>query len=236
MSCVLRRGWLAAAAGLALLVSACATGALKKEGFVRPSGATSVVLMTPDVELSELSAGGLQQPRAEWSEAAEKLMTAALQEHFGKKSLALQQYRKPDDPQAQSAHDRVVNLHRAVGHSIRLHKYPNTPNTLPTKEKAFDWTLGEGAQRLQRDLSADYALFVHVRDSYSSAERKALMVGAALFGVAVPGGVQIGFASLVDLRSGEVVWFNQTVNSMGDLREAKPTPEQLTALLDQLPL
>ena len=142
----------------------------------------------------------------------------------------------PPSPQAREAHERVVNLHRAVGQSIRAHKYPNTPSTLPTKEKSFDWTLGEGAQKLKADLGVDYALFVHVRDSYSSAERKALMIGAALLGVGVPGGVQIGFASLVDLASGEVVWFNQTVNSMGDLRDTKPTPEQLAVLLDQLPL
>jgi hypothetical protein len=240
MAFIWRRGRRAAAVsaavGLALLASACATGALKKEGFTRPPSATAGVLMDPDIELSELSAGGVQQPKAEWSEAAEKLMTAALEEHFGKKSLALQRYQEPADAQARAAHERVVNLHRAVGLAIRAHKYPNLPSTLPTKEKSFDWTLGEGAQKLRTDLGADYALFVHVRDSYSSAERKALMIGAALLGVGIPGGVQIGFASLVDLRTGEVVWFNQTVNSMGDLREAKPTPEQLTALLDQLPL
>ena len=224
------------AVGLALLLSACATGALKKEGFARPPSATAVVLMDPDVELSELTAGGVLQPKAEWSEAAEKLMTAALEEHFGKKSLALQHYQAPADPQAQASHERVVSLHRSVGLAIRAHKYPNLPSTLPTKEKTFDWTLGAGAQKLRADLGADYALFVHVRDSYSSAERKALMFGAALLGVGIPGGVQIGFASLVDLRTGEVVWFNQTVNSMGDLRDTKPTPEQLTALLDELPL
>lgn len=224
------------AAMAAFVLAACATGALKKEGFVRPPSATAVVLMDPDIELTELTAGGLQQPKADWSEAAEKLMTAALEKHFDSKNLALRRYRKPVDPQTEAAHARIINLHRAVGQSIRLHKYPNMPTTLPTKEKTFDWTLGEGARRLGADLDADYALFVHVRDSYSSAERIALMVGAALFGVAVPGGVQVGFASLVDLRTGEVVWFNQTVNSMGDLRSAKPTPEQLSALLDQLPL
>lgn len=231
-----RAAAVATAIGFAFLLSACATGALKKEGFARPPSATAVVLMDPDIELSELSAGGMQQPKAEWSEAAEKLMTAALEEHFGEKSLALQRYRAPADPQARRAHERVVNLHRAVGQSIRAHKYPNLPSTLPTKEKSFDWTLGEGAKKLQADIGADYALFVHVRDSYSSPERIALMFGAALLGVGIPGGVQVGFASLVDLHTGEVVWFNQTVNSMGDLREAKPTPEQLTALLDQLPL
>lgn len=41
-----------------------------------------------------------------------------------------------------------------------------------------------------------------MRDSYASAEHKAAMVALALFGVGIPGGFQVGYASLVDLRSG----------------------------------
>ena len=152
---------LVTAVAFAFVLSACATGALKKEGFTRPPSATAVVLMDPDIELSEFSAGGLQQPKAEWSEAAEKLMTAALEEHFGKKSLALQRYQEPADAQARAAHERVVNLHRAVGLAIRAHKYPNLPSTLPTKEKSFDWTLGEGGATVwgqQQPASARLAM------------------------------------------------------------------------------
>ena len=82
----------------------------------------------------------------------------------------------------------------------------------------------------------DYALFVFVRDSYSSAGRQAVIVAAALFGVGVQGGQQIGFASLVDLRTGRVVWFNRLASQYGSLKEEKPAAETVKHLLEGMPL
>jgi hypothetical protein len=48
-----------------------------------------------------------------------------------------------------------------------------------------------------------------VRDSYASDGRKLVMIAGAALRSGVMGGVQSGFASLVDLRSGDIVWFNQ---------------------------
>jgi hypothetical protein len=38
----------------------------------------------------------------------------------------------------------------------------------------------------------------------------------------IMGGVQSGFASLVDLRTGDIVWFNQLGRATGDLRSRSP--------------
>jgi hypothetical protein len=75
-----------------------------------------------------------------------------------------------------------------------------------------------------------------VRDSYTSAGRAVLMVGAALFGVGMQGGQQIGFASLVDLRTGNIVWFNRLENGSGDLRTAEPAQNTVNDLLKELPI
>jgi hypothetical protein len=107
---------------------------------------------------------------------------------------------------------------------------------LPTKGDRFDWTLGAGVKPLQARTGADYALFVLLRDSYASAGRVALMVGAAVLGVGVPGGRQIGFASLVDLRSGDILWFNRLFNPAGDLRTPEPAAKAVQSLLTQMPL
>jgi hypothetical protein len=77
---------------------------------------------------------------------------------------------------------------------------------------------------------------VVVRDSYSSSSRFALQLGLAMLGVGIPGGVQYGFASLVDLRSGRIVWFNQMGNATGSLKEEKPAAEAVANLLQGLPL
>lgn len=107
---------------------------------------------------------------------------------------------------------------------------------IPTKEKKFDWTLGDEAKKLRSAANADYALFVYIRDSYTSGGRAAAMVLAAvLLGVALPGGQQFGFASLVDLRSGEIVWFNRLTRGGGDLRNAPDAAETAQVLLEKLP-
>ncbi len=61
------------------------------------------------------------------------------------------------------------------------------------------------------------------------------MVALALFGVGVPGGSQVGYASLVDLNSGQVLWFNRLLRASGDLREAEKAAETLDALLERFP-
>jgi hypothetical protein len=89
---------------------------------------------------------------------------------------------------------------------------------------------------LQREFGADYALFVYLRDSYSSEGRKAMMIGLALLGIGVSGGTQVGFASLVDLRTGDIVWFNRLISTVGDLRTLAPAHDAVEELLSGQPL
>ncbi|WP_204315460.1 hypothetical protein, partial [Stenotrophomonas maltophilia] len=70
---------------------------------------------------------------------------------------------------------------------------------------------------------------------YASAERKLAMVGLALLGVGLTGGMQMGYASLVDLNSGKVLWFNRLARGSGDLREAKEAAESIDVLLTGFP-
>jgi hypothetical protein len=60
---------------------------------------------------------------------------------------------------------------------------------------------------------ADYALFIFVRDSYATADRKWVEVLGNLAGAHLDSAVQEGFASLVDLRTGNIVWFNRLIST-----------------------
>lgn len=202
-----------------------------------PEGAENrrIVIMPIDIELSELTAAGLPVPKADWTETAHghvvKALTAAMKDRTatvvsdasGKRTATL------DQNQLQ-----LIKLHGAVGNSILVHQYlPNAK--LPTKSEGFDWTLGPDARVLKQAYNADYALFVFMRDSYSSAGRVVVIVFAALFGVSVQGGQQIGFASLVDLNSGQIVWFNRLARAEGDLRSAQPAAASIDFLLKDFP-
>ena len=199
-------------------------------GFtVRPASSRLLVLPA-DMELYSVSAGGVVEPREDWTRAAEKNFVTAL----GKEAKRLgPQVTVMDAAQADEFAD-VVTLHRAVADAIALHHNGGFME-LATKGDRLEWSLGEAVRPLRERTGADYALFTWVRDSYASNERKAAMLALALLGAISLGGEQQGYASLVDLRTGQVVWFNQLDRMFGDLREPEPAVETLQALLKDFP-
>ena len=62
------------------------------------------------------------------------------------------------------------------------------------------------------------------------------MVAAALAGIALQGGMQVGFASLVDLETGDVIWVNRLISQAGDLRTVEPARKAVDELLAGFPL
>jgi hypothetical protein len=194
-----------------------------------PKGA-KVAIMPTDIELFSISGGGVLEPKADWTEAASKYFRDALMQK--KQALGLMAVELAERDADDAA--EVNSLHGAIARSIGLHHFGALK--LPTKDGRLDWSMGESVQPIKKATGADYALFSWVRDSYASAERKAAMIGLALLGVGIGGGMQVGYASLVDLNSGRVVWFNQLVRASGDLREPEKAAETLNALLTQFPV
>jgi hypothetical protein len=226
--------WRLLLAAGALALSACAPMAVQRQAqqLERKAGEEpKVVVMPLDVELSELTAGGVQEPHAEWTEAALKNMHAALEDQAQQYKVRLFDYQgQRGTPEDQATCLDLVKLHRAVGNTVLLNHY-NPMFQLPSKGAKFDWSLGPEAAAIARTQRADYALFIYVRDSYASSGRVAVMVVAAMFGAVAPGGTQVGFASLVDLKSGDIVWFNRLARAEGDLRTPKAAAETVKVLI-----
>ncbi|MBL8474309.1 MAG: hypothetical protein JNM98_21155 [Rhodocyclaceae bacterium] len=217
------------AALFALYVAACPAADHLAPGFsMLPAGA-KVVLMPVDVELMSVSAGGVFEPRADWTAAAAGHLTQALlaRGRAAKVEAAVVAAEDMDE------FEEISALHAAVAQAISLHHFGNLK--LPTKGGKLDWSLGDAIAPVRERTGADYALFTWVRDSYASGERKAAMVFMALLGVGLVGGFQVGYASLVDLHSGQIVWFNSLFRMSGDLREAAPAAESVDTLLTEFP-
>lgn len=199
------------------------------QGFTAlPSGA-KVVVMPMDVELFSMSAGGVLEPQAEWTIQALDNLKVAIRNRPAKNGAAFNGFQGEPD----LAIEDFNRLHGAVGAAINIHHLG--PLKLPTKEGRLEWTLGPEVSLIKQKTGADYALFTFIRDSYASNERKAAIVVAALFGVGLTAGVQVGYASLVDLNTGDVVWFNRLIRGYGDLREPDNAKESLDALLQSFP-
>lgn len=198
-------------------------------GFTGLSPDAKVLIAPIDVELFSISGGGVLEPKADWTEAAHRHMKSALRDIVSHLRMGASEL---DGAKADEMAE-LLNLHAAVARSIAIHHQGNMK--LPTKDNKLDWSFGDVMRPLQSASGARYALFTWVRDSYTSAERVAMMIGLALLGVGVGGGAQVGYATLVDLETGQVLWFNQMRRASGDLRVADKAAESVRALLTGFP-
>jgi hypothetical protein len=220
-------------AGASILVCSQALGQSRNRatGFETLPKAARIVIMPTDIELFSISGGGVLEPKADWTETASRHFKSALDE---KKSVlgvgTLELTEKDADDFAEINH-----LHAAIARSIAAHHFGPGFMRLPTKADKLDWSLGDPVKSIKERTGAEYALFTWIRDSYASSERVATMIALAIFGIGVPGGAQTGYASLVELDTGRVVWFNRLVRASGDMREAAKAAETLNALLNDFP-
>jgi hypothetical protein len=223
--------------GLVVLVaSGCQTTAVHTQAKLPPEPEKRrIVLLPPDVELSILHAGGTNEVNAEWTQLARKHLSENLATRFKKiKATLIERKETAADFGEDRKEVQLLKLHEAVGGSILVHQRLG-PLLLPTKEGTFDWSLGSDTKYLKSKYKADYALFVFVRDSYASSGRVAAMIFAAALGVGIQGGVQVGFSSLIDINTGEVVWFNHLARGHGDLRTPEGADETIGVLLSSFP-
>jgi len=230
---------------LFLLLLACATSAAaysKNRVATDANGqpvhiSGSVVMIEPNIELSEVLAGGVAEPRREWSEHARQLYPAEVHRRLAAGGVQQRpDYDVADDLPAESHLGQILRLNEAVSLSILAYTLPG--NELATKRgKRLDWSLGPGVEELRKATGADYALFTYIRDSYTSGGRKALRIASLLLlGGDIGGGRQIGVTTLVDLRSGQVVWFNYLARQTGDLRDEAGAQRTVDDMLAGLPL
>ena len=235
--------------GLALAMSISVSGCVQTRQFADlqftvPQGDYRLLVMRPDVTVNSVTTGGMPEPRADWTEQARTSIVAALAAQQAARGGNVQILARRGELKGVSA-DAVADLerlHGAVGNSIALHKYLGAE--LPTKpRRGLDYTLGAEAVELGRRTGYDYALFMHAEDNIVSTGRVALQVlgvAGCLVGFCAPnigGGGQFAYASLVDLKTGDVIWFNvvQTGSQIagikfGDIR----TPQGAAQLVERL--
>ena len=212
--------------------------------FTPPQGDYRLLVLRPDVTVGSLTTGGMVEPRADWTEQARSNIIAALRAQQAARGgkLTIVEHRNELPGVAEQELADVERLNFVVDESIVEHKYLG--DYLPTKRRTgLDWTLGEDAVRLGQKGGYDYALFLHAEDEVASRGRIALgVIGLAgcIVGFCAPnvgGAEQLDYASLVDLRTGDVVWFNVVDAAsqvpgikFGDLR----TPEGAAQMVERL--
>lgn len=191
-----------------------------------------VILMPPDIRYYLLTAGGLPEPQAEWTKSAQDNFTNATQEFAQSIGTDLTILNADDIGETEFEYEK---LHSAVGMTILDHHFGMAK--LPSKGggQVFDWSLGPDISVLAEEHDADYALFVYYRDYQASGGRIAFAILAAAAGGYMQTGSEHGFASLVDLRTGDVVWFNVVGAGSGEMRQEAGAAAAVNTLFKDIP-
>ena len=220
-------------------------GVATKDGFVFPQDRqVKIVVFRPDVQVGSLHIGGLDEANADWTATARANMQKSFETVAEARSANLTFL---GDPEGESA--GLLNDYRALFQVVSNEAMTHALffDRLPTKQVAavppstkvtwkFDWSMGAEASKLKAITGADYAMFVYTHDAYGDASRKvAQLLMAGVFGAYIPAGVHIGYAGLVDLNTGDLVWLNADIMMGGDLRETAGSDKRVQELMRGFP-
>ena len=207
-----------------------------KQGYRLKPGEPRILVFRPDVRVGSQTTGGMNEPNVEWTEAAKAHIAAALEKEHAARGSQLVMVPEIEGAQGDLVADYTA-LFKTVADAALSHKLFDANNRLPSKRgDTFDWTLGEEAARLKA-LGGDYGLFLYTYDSYGSTGRKVMQVLGAVAGFGyIPSGVHIGYAGLVDLDTGDLVWLNADVAMGGDVRDAEGAEKRVKQLMEEFPI
>lgn len=233
-----------ALAAMAAIVTAMPAAAQErtavKQGFeLSANSGKTILVFRPVVSVGAQSTGGMFEPNADWTDKARKNIGAALAEQQAGLNNKIVMAPESYGDQARLV-EEYANLFAAVSQAVIQYQF-FVGNRLPTKKRdnkagVFDWSLGEGVRDLPGAKNADYALFIYNKDAYGSTGRKILQMVALLGpGIAVKSGEHAGYAGLVDLKTGDLLWLNADGAMGGDVREPDGAQKRVGQLLEEFP-
>lgn len=213
--------------------------AVKQDFVLPPDSGKTILVFRPTVSVGAQSTGGMFEPNADWTDKARANIDAALatrQAGLGN-TVVMAPVSYGDDARRV---EEYANLFAAVSQAVIQYQF-FVGNRLPTKKRdnkagVFDWSLGTGVSDLPGAKGADYALFIYNKDAYGSTGRKLLQIVALLGpGISVKSGEHAGYAGLVDLKTGDLLWLNADAAMGGDVREVDGAQKRVGQLLEEFP-
>lgn len=193
-----------------------------------------VVVLPVNVEVVEVTAGGVEEKVPDWSKEASQSVFQALTAAIGKQGL-----KEVSAPQLSGAAAANVDEHLALYKLV-----VNTASQLGWQQKIkhFDYSIGPGLHEIAARTGADAAFLVYGRDYTSTAGRKAMAVAGhipivnAFTGPAPQLGHSFVHVGLVDLRNGDLLWMNSNYREGGtNLRDPGDAAKMVKAIFEWYP-
>ncbi|HEY6872091.1 MAG TPA: hypothetical protein VI298_05105 [Geobacteraceae bacterium] len=241
----MRSTTVAVAVALSLIVSGCAPKSIRTNPDLagKSAGMRIVALVTPDVKVYEVSAGGVRELRDEWSEQGRGNVVKAVISRFAGAPVEV----RPLAQDGEAAQDvkEVMALFEAVSQSIILHTYSdnNNPNVFPDKVKNFDYSVGS-LETILKKSGADALLLVYGEDEIATGGKKALNALGIVTGLAVAAFTGVAIAphmegtamrmALAD-RNGTILWYNIKGGTGYDLRNSDSSVNLVNETMEEFP-
>jgi hypothetical protein len=185
-----------------------------------------VAVMPLDIKMFRLTAGGMDEYVDEWTQQAKRNAENALADSLAAvPDLSWKYLDETTLTEGQKDFLREQKgLFGAVSYSIVAHTYMGD-TAIKSKKENFEYTLGEEISRVMEFAPGDTLLFYSGRNYIWTAGRVMMYLFAAtVFGenamYIVPPGEEWLIMSLVDAKTGDVIWFNSKAMP-GDLRDEK---------------
>lgn len=200
-----------------------------------------VAVVDPDMKIFRFTAGGVDQYQDDWSIRANEFMKEELIRELD--TFDTIEFVHIDKNLLNDVNKGFIDQQKAVyfmvAYSVAAHLYE--PATLFKHKKVnFDYTLGSELADFKHIEDVEAILFINGRNYIWTAGRSslALLSGAVtLFTgvyIPVPAGKEMLTASLVDVESGDILWFNYLAMP-GDMRKHKTDRRLIKKLFRDFP-
>lgn len=194
-----------------------------------------VVVLPVDIEVMEVSAGGVEEEVPDWSKEASrsvfKALSAAIAKQPGMKEIPVPRF----DGAVAGNVDEHLALYKLVVNTASKMGWEH-------KVKRFDYGIGPGLRALAQQTGADAAIMVYGRDHASTAGRKARAVVGHIpilnifTGPAPTLGHSFIHIGVVDLRTGDLLWMNSNYREGGtNLRDPGDAAKMIDTIFEWYP-
>ncbi len=203
-----------------------------------PSLPKKVMILPVNIEVVEVTAGGVEEKVPEWSQEASRNVFKALSMAIKKQ----QAMREATAPKFSGATAGNVDEHLALYKLVVNTASRNGGDSWGHKIRRFDYSIGPGLRTVADQTGADAAIMVYGRDVVSTAGRKARAIvgNIPIVNIFTGPAPELGHSyihvGMVDLRTGDLLWMNSNYRTDStNLRDPEDAAKMVNAIFEWYP-
>jgi hypothetical protein len=192
-----------------------------------------IVLLRPDISVFEQATGGIDQPDAAGTAKARSAVVGALIVALEERGMRVTPMPDLKGENVRLLADYQSMIKLVIDTAMKHQLFPG--DALPSRTRAFNWSVGSDISRLGAVAGGDYGLIVYSADSYASRGRNALRTIGVVADTPEDASRHVAYAGLVDLQTGNFIWLYANAAMKGDVRNDTGAKLRSTKLLTGFP-